>query len=232
MLTVRLAGVALSAGAAVLWLRAPEVDILPDTYKELRGYELEPEEDLEREEQVDFLEYINIQNTPPDGQLQTREEIAAEYAGTPVMQDLLESEHPELVELANLHHQAAAKDLSLPMVCARRKRATFRTRAFLRHWVARVRIQFPLRADRPSDRAAMLKWLGMEMRGHGIRYAHVENCAEIVVNLALLPSRSLSVAHAVSEEVRSRTRIGRWWYTLSSRIFGHRALRADGTVRC
>lgn len=101
---------------------------------------------------------------------------------------------------------------------AGRRHGTVRSRAFMRHWIARTRLKFPLRADRPSDRAAMVTWLHKEMTEHGIRPSHQESCIQLVVHLALLPSKSEVYARQVMEEARPRTNGQRLLFNLRKRV--------------
>jgi hypothetical protein len=92
----------------------------------------------------------------------------------------------------------------------RRRRAS----AFLRYWVAAVRLEFPLRADRPSDRGAMSKWLTGKLRARNMRYVHIENAVPRVVSLALNKSRAEVEADVLQEDARIRTVGGRLLYNL------------------
>lgn len=81
------------------------------------------------------------------------------------------------------------------------------SKAFFNHWAASLRNQFPLRSNRPSDRAAMAKWLVGEMRTRGYRTTHIANIVPVVVSLALLPIRADMIAEAV---LRHLTPVPRW----------------------
>lgn len=94
------------------------------------------------------------------------------------------------------------------------ERARASIKAFYRHWIARVRVEFPLRADRASDRAAMSKWLGAAMRAHGIRYTHMADAIPKVVAMAINPSRSEIEAEQWADHSRRRTRGEGWLWSL------------------
>lgn len=83
-----------------------------------------------------------------------------------------------------------------------------RTR-FLRHWVAELRVEFPARLNRPSDRAAMSKWLAKRLREHGVRVAHIADMVPRAVALAINPSRAEVLARQEAEEARIRSVGGR-----------------------
>jgi hypothetical protein len=144
-------------------------------------------------------------------------DVRAQIAAGPMSHQLLEEvdQDGRPTEQAKAHHQECALDL---IPCSRPRRNTFRfsTTAFVRHWVARVRLQFPLRQDRPSDRAAMMKWLGAELMAHGLRPSHAENAGQLVVGLALLPSRAERTARELQERLRPRTNGERLLYSLAS----------------
>lgn len=92
---------------------------------------------------------------------------------------------------------------------AGRRRA--RMSAFYRHWVAELRLEFPLRADRPSDRGAMSKWLHGQMRAKGIRATHAADAIPKIVALAINPSRAEVEAAQWADEAKLRTVGGAWW---------------------
>lgn len=73
---------------------------------------------------------------------------------------------------------------------AARKGSVKRASTFYRHWVAEVRMKFPLRTRKPSDQAAMKKWLADEMRLKGIRITHIADAVPRVVALATNRSRA------------------------------------------
>lgn len=109
----------------------------------------------------------------------------------------------------NVAHQLAAAGLVLR---PKRKRGgqsrphnNVRSHSFMRHWVALVRLRFPLRANRPSDRAAMTTWLHKEMTARGIRPAHQEAAIAVVVEMALLPSVAELAAKEMADVARPRT---------------------------
>lgn len=90
-----------------------------------------------------------------------------------------------------------------------RRRA--RMSAFYRHWVAAVRLEFPLRANRPSDRAAMSKWLAGQMRATGVRVSHAADAVPRIVALAINPSRAEVEAGQMADEARLRSVGGALW---------------------
>jgi len=96
-----------------------------------------------------------------------------------------------------------------------RRRA--RMSAFYRHWVAVVRLEFPLRANRASDRGAMSKWLHGQMKATGMRASHMADAVPKVVRLAMNPSRAEQEAEQMADEAMLRTtgsalwrRVARW----------------------
>lgn len=222
--------------AAAYWLRSPETEVPPDIYKALRGWDMEVDPEDEIAENLGFLLHgqaltaAHVARGKELGQVPAASDLAflaltpdelLEQATPGVeLALLIDSEDKEHEEEMKVQHQMAAKDCCLPTFSRGRRRNSLRQKTFLRYWVARVRLQFPLRADRPSDRAAMLNWLGKEMRLLGIRYTHIEGAAMMVVELSLLPSQSYLCAQVAAEEVRSRSRIGRFLYTLQTRISG------------
>jgi hypothetical protein len=82
---------------------------------------------------------------------------------------------------------------------------TNRGSAFMRYWVAELRLEFPQRANRPSDRAVMSKWLAGKLREHGVRTMHMANMVPRCVALALNPSRAEIEADQEAEAARVRT---------------------------
>lgn len=82
---------------------------------------------------------------------------------------------------------------------------TARGSAFMQYWVAELRLEFPQRANRPSDRAVMSKWLTGKLREHGVRTAHMANMVPRCVALALNPSRAEIEADQEAEAARIRT---------------------------
>lgn len=89
-----------------------------------------------------------------------------------------------------------------------------RMSAFYRYWVSATRLEFPLRADRPSDRGAMSKWLAGQMRAAGIRTTHAADAIPKVVALAINPSRAEVEAAQWADEARLRTVGGAFWRKL------------------
>lgn len=125
---------------------------------------------------------------------------------------LLVDRNPDSKEASDAAHQAGASDLVIVAKRGPTRRLHSRTKAFLRHWIARVRMHFPMRSDKPSDRAAMTKWLSGEMREHGIRITHIAQAIPMVVRLCLLPDVSDIAAQTAADVVRSRSRYGRACY--------------------
>jgi len=109
---------------------------------------------------------------------------------------------------------AAAAAMRTPRDAQRHRRAS----AFVRHWVAAVRVEFPLRADRPSDRGAMSKWLSGKMRQRNMRYTHIESVVPKVVSLALNKSRAEVEADVLREDARIRTIGGRMLHMVRQMI--------------
>lgn len=70
---------------------------------------------------------------------------------------------------------------------------------FYRHWMAAVRLEFPLRKNRPADRAAMSKWLAGQMREKGIRITHIADAVPRIVAMALNRSRAEVEADEMAE---------------------------------
>lgn len=98
-----------------------------------------------------------------------------------------------------------------------------RMSAFYRHWVAELRLEFPLRADRPSDRGAMSKWLHGQMRAKGLRATHAADAIPKIVALAINPSRAEVEAAQWADEAKLRTVGGAWWRQVARlplRLFG------------
>lgn len=100
--------------------------------------------------------------------------------------------------------------------------ATKRARisAFYRHWMARARLEFPLRQNRPSDKAAMSKWLHAAMREKGIRCTHAADAIPKVVAMAINPSRAEIEAEQWAEHAKCRT-VGEGWLFSLKRRFNH-----------
>lgn len=86
-------------------------------------------------------------------------------------------------------------------------------RRFLRHWVSVLRLEFPARANRPSDRAVMTKWLAARLREHGMRTSHMADMVPRAVALALNPSRAEILAAEEADVARIRSVGGRWLHT-------------------
>lgn len=77
--------------------------------------------------------------------------------------------------------------------------------AFVRHWVAELRLEFPQRQNRASDRAVMSKWLVGKLRNHGVRIAHMADMVPRCVALALNQSRAEVEASLEAEAAKIRT---------------------------
>lgn len=80
---------------------------------------------------------------------------------------------------------------------------------FYRVWMAAVRLEFPLRSNRPSDRACMTKWLSAQMRAKGMRITHIEDAIPRIVAMAINPSRAEVEAEEMGAEADA-------WRTVSS----------------
>lgn len=226
ILTTGLVLKALSATGAGLalshWLRAPESHLDPSRLRWLDGVEwhLTPEEQTAivgvdavhnyqvlhgREPTLDETQVIweGAQNVP---EVEARlAESAADGAPT---------------QEARTMHQEAAEALMPVRTGGRRRRIRRRAlmSGFMRHWIARVRGRFPMREDRKSDRAAMLKWCLEEMGAQGIRPTHAENAAQLVVNLALPMSLAERMGRRMAQEFAPRTRGGRMLWNLRCRL--------------
>lgn len=91
----------------------------------------------------------------------------------------------------NLHEELAE--------AAYYERKSYESRHFYRYWIAAVRMEFPLRSDRPSDRACMTKWLVGKMRAKGIRITHIEDAVPRIVAMAINLSRAEVEAKEMAE---------------------------------
>lgn len=76
----------------------------------------------------------------------------------------------------------------------------FVSKHFYKVWIAAVRLEFPLRSNRPSDRACMTKWLAGQMRAKGVRVTHIEDAVPRIVAIALNPSRAEVEAEEMATE--------------------------------
>lgn len=221
----------LAGWGAFQWLSCPEAVADPAQFRWLQSVFLEETEEQEREEMAaDLAAAVNqdlavghalaleeyrqaggLGEPPqPPGEYTIRQ--ATSDAGPDTWSHLLETEFPGLRPAGDKAHQEAAADLCYKRVGERRKRPRARTRAFLRYWMARVKLQFPMRSDRPSDRAAMTKWLEGEMRPKGIRHTHMAHAIPMVIRLSLVPDLADSYAQVAADVVASRTRWGRACY--------------------
>lgn len=92
------------------------------------------------------------------------------------------------------------------------ERKGYESRHFYRHWIAAVRMEFPLRSSRPSDKACMTKWLVGKMRAKGIRITHIEDAVPRIVAMAINPSRAEVEAEEMAEVADDwRTPASRTW---------------------
>lgn len=147
----------------------------------------------------------------------------------------IEIEHPQQLERANDIMRLGAETIATQDGLTRTeekgtnflsvrksdKRAARRAAThFLRYWIAAVKLQFEMRQDRPSDRAAMRTWLGKELRARGVRVTHIARAAPLVVRLALLPDAGDEIAVLSAETARSRTRWGRLCYNFTTWLQG------------
>jgi hypothetical protein len=80
----------------------------------------------------------------------------------------------------------------------------------MHHWVAALRIEFPARQNRPSDRAAMSKWLAGQLRDKGWRVAHIADFTPRAVALACNPSHAEHIASMEADAAVVRSATGRW----------------------
>lgn len=101
---------------------------------------------------------------------------------------------------------------------------------FMRHWIDALRLEFPLRENRPSDRAAMSKWLAGQLRQRGVRVRHMADMVPRCVAMALNRSRAEILGDQEAEAARIRTRGGRFFYELRRTLMLDR--QALGTVGC
>lgn len=138
----------------------------------------------------------------------TRDDIAAGQDGKG-LSELLDSEDSGPL-MVNLAAQAFA---GVSRSATRRSRIT----AFYRHWISRARLEFPLRADRASDKGAMSKWLAAELKATGMRATHIADAVPRVVALAINPSRAEVEAAQWAERARLRTLGEGWLYSLRDR---------------
>lgn len=97
--------------------------------------------------------------------------------------------------------------------------------AFTRYWVSQLRVEFPARQDRPSDRAAMSKWLAGKLRARGVRITHMADAIPRCVALALNRSRAEVEAAEMADAAAIRTWGSRWLHTLRR----HFRVRGDAT---
>lgn len=138
----------------------------------------------------------------------TEDDFAAGQDGKG-LSELLDSEEsaPLMVSLGAQAFAGVSKS------AIRRSRIT----GFYRHWISRSRMEFPLRADRASDRGAMSKWLAGELRATGMRATHIADAVPRIVALAINPSRAEVEAEQWAERARLRTLGEGWLYSLRDR---------------
>lgn len=193
--------------AGIKWLRTPEITSDSSRLRWLDGTTWMLDEDNEAHLAFAELQAHMDREIRVSGGVELSEGDTALFAGVApaeVLEEVNEDGKPSTRALSM--HRDAVRDLA-PMRGGvtgrprRRRRAT----AFIRHWVARTRLHFPLRADRPSDRAAMAKWLGGEMLGYGMRATYVEPAVQLVLHLALLPSPGEVAGREAYEMHRPRT---------------------------
>lgn len=97
------------------------------------------------------------------------------------------------------------------------REAAARLTRIKRHWVAEVRVEFPARLNRPSDRAAMSKWLAARLREKGWRVAHIADFVPRVVALACNQSYAEIVAAEEASAAVVRTAGARFFHRLRHR---------------
>lgn len=213
-------------GAIIAWCRSPETHLAQSQLTWLDGTrKAQPpstERCLQRQETLEAVleaaELDGEQVSPEDEQL-----VLGALSYTDMLSDQTPEGRPS--DLAKATNRACAEDfhprtLESQTGTARRKPRVQRATAFTRHWVAAVRLHFPMRADRPSDIAAMSKWLSGELRAMGVRPVHAETFVPVVVHLALLPSPGEIYGRAAMERLRPRTRGGRLLWDLKQRVRG------------
>lgn len=110
----------------------------------------------------------------------------------PHASDLLDALESEGTVADETHVESASQ--------AYHQQDAFVSKHFYKVWIAAVRLEFPLRSNRPSDRACMTKWLAGQMRAKGIRVTHIEDAVPRIVAMALNPSRAEVEAEEMAEE--------------------------------
>lgn len=220
-------GSLVSSGGLIAYLRAPENVTDPEQFRWQKEAFYEPEPDTEEADDL-WLRYSVLEESHP--WLTTEERLAlasaeqttARAAGYKYPSELMESETRADEESRRIVMQQASHRLAFMdgtnRTMAKDKHQEPRRRlvsTFLRYWVARVRAQFEMRQDRPSDRAAMRTWLGKEMRAAGVRVTHASRAVPMVVRMALLPDEADRIGVVAAEAIRTRTRFDRLRYRFS-----------------
>lgn len=152
-----------------------------------------------------------IWNTPQARITRNTADAASELEQSPTAATKCILHEVESEDQHELMRQLAAECFAGNFTPGRRRS---RMSAFYRHWVAAARLEFPLRADRPSDRGAMSKWLWGQMRAVGVRTTHAADAVPKVVALALNPSRAEVEAEQWADEARLRSVGGAFWRKL------------------
>lgn len=130
-------------------------------------------------------------------------------------QDVLDGDGP----LSDaMHRRGAAAGLG--------RGANLEGSAFIRYWVAQLRVEFPARLNRPSDKAAMSKWLAGKLRERNVRITHMADVIPRCVMLALNASRAEVEAEEMADAAAIRTWGQRWVHTLRR----HFRVRGDRPV--
>lgn len=118
---------------------------------------------------------------------------ALEHRGNePAASDLLDALESEGTVADETHVESACQ--------AYHQQDAFVSKHFYKVWIAAVRLEFPLRSNRPSDRACMTKWLAGQMRAKGVRVTHIEDAVPRIVAIALNPSRAEVEAEEMAAE--------------------------------
>lgn len=123
----------------------------------------------------------------------------------------------EEVELVDALESEGTVSDEVHTMCAEdayRERNMRSAKQFYKVWIAAVRLEFPLRSNRPSDRACMTKWLTAKMRATGMRITHMEDCIPRIVAMAINPSRAEVEAEEMGKEAdqwrHNHTGLWRW----------------------
>lgn len=223
-------GTILAAGALTLlggglgattYLQTPESSLDLSKLKWLDGTDFLPTKFEEVQERLALAEQLLLEETGKLPELDQSKEIEEELWAEPMLEETLDErgEDGRPTAQARATHQAAVTGL-LPTYGNRKRSGKPSSKAFIRHWVAKVRLQFPMRANKPSDKAAMMKWLGGELMAVGIRPSHAEAAGQVVIHLALLPSAGERLGQAIFEERLPRTHGARLLYNIRKTISG------------